>query len=280
MTEPSSFDAEDLVALGRGRRAAFLNAKPFPHTVIDGLLPAEVVRQIVRDFPSSDAPIWRCDDEGPQAGKLGIRHARNMVGVSAFIHHMLLVFNSSAFVRFLEQLTGIRGLIADCHLTGGGLHQSGPGARLSIHADFNWNDELKLNRRVNALFYLNEDWDPGWGGQLELWSEDMSRCEQHIEPTFNRLVVMETSSTSHHGHPDPLRCPPDRVRRSLAFYYYTSGLAGDRRDSSPHDTVWKKRPGTDDPIGTGADRERWTTSRALARRWLPPAMAEWIRGRR
>ena len=280
MIDPFSFDAENLVALGRGRRAAFLEAKPFPHAVIDGLLPAEVARQIVREFPGSEAPIWQSDDQGPQAGKLGTRHARNIAGVSSFIDHVLLVFNSSAFVRFLEALTGIRGLIADCHLTGGGLHQDVRGARLSIHADFNWNDELKLNRRVNALFYLNEDWDPGWGGQLELWSADMTRCEQRIEPAFNRLVVMETSSTSHHGHPDPLRCPSDRSRRSLAFCYYTSGLAGDRRGSPPHDTLWKRRPGTDDPIGPAAPRGSWAATRALARRWVPPAVAEWIWGRR
>jgi hypothetical protein len=27
--------------------------------------------------------------------------------------------------------------------------------------------------------------------------------------------------TSYHGHPDPLLCPKNRVRKSIALYYYT-----------------------------------------------------------
>ena len=37
----------------------------------------------------------------------------------------------------------------------------------------------------------------------------------------NRAVVFTTGADTWHGHPEPLRCPPDRARRSLAIYYYT-----------------------------------------------------------
>jgi hypothetical protein len=37
------------------------------------------------------------------------------------------------------------------------------------------------------------------------------------------MAMFSTTDYSYHGHPDPLSCPPDRSRRSLALYYYTNG---------------------------------------------------------
>jgi hypothetical protein len=42
-------------------------------------------------------------------------------------------------------------------------------------------------------------------------------------PVFNRMVIFNTTDLSYHGHPDPLNCPEDRSRRSLALFYYTIG---------------------------------------------------------
>ena len=37
------------------------------------------------------------------------------------------------------------------------------------------------------------------------------------------MVVFTSTDFSFHGHPDPLTCPPERSRRSLALYYYSNG---------------------------------------------------------
>jgi len=79
-----------------------------------------------------------------------------------------------------------------------------------------------MHRRVNALLFLNKDWDPSWNGQLELWARDLSRPVASIEPGFNRLVVFAITDDAFHGVPAVIACPPDRKRFSLALYYYTA----------------------------------------------------------
>ena len=122
------------------------------------------------------------------------------------------------------------------------MHLIEPGGFLKIHVDFNWHERLKLDRRLNLLLYLNRDWPEEYGGHLELWNHDVSRCVKRILPIFNRCVIFNTSESSHHGHPDPMKCPPGRCRKSLALYYYTNGRPeGDTSDR--HRTSYKLRPG-------------------------------------
>ena len=80
----------------------------------------------------------------------------------------------------------------------------------------------------------------------------MQKCVQRVLPVFNRCVVFSTTETSYHGHPDPLTCPDNRARRSLATYYYTNGRP-ERELADQHTTIFKTRPGIDDaPLRTAA----------------------------
>jgi 2-oxoglutarate-Fe(II)-dependent oxygenase superfamily protein len=145
-------------------------------------------------------------------------------------------------VGFLEQLTGIEGLIPDPYFWGGGLHQITRGGYLKVHADFNRYSKLRLDRRLNLLLYLNRDWKEEYGGHLELWNEQMTTCERKILPIFNRCVVFSTTDYSYHGHPDPLNCPEQQTRKSLALYYYTNGRL-EEGVSPVHTTLFQRRPG-------------------------------------
>jgi Rps23 Pro-64 3,4-dihydroxylase Tpa1-like proline 4-hydroxylase len=108
------------------------------------------------------------------------------------------------------------------HLLGAGLHQIARGGVLGIHADFNRHPDTGLWRRVNVFLYLNDGWSEEYGGHLELWYSNMSTYGQRILPTANRLVIFTSSRTSFHGHPDPLLCPEDSTRKSIAMYYYST----------------------------------------------------------
>ena len=145
--------------------------------------------------------------------------------------------NAVPFVTFLEQLTGIGGVIPDPHLRGGGLHEIVRGGLLGIHADFNHNQRMDVWRWLNLLIYLNTEWDETWGGHLELWDREGKTCVKRIAPVFNRAVIFDTSNFSYHGHPHPLNCPEDDSRKSLALYYYTVGYPY-ADDTTPHSTVF------------------------------------------
>ncbi len=226
----------------------FREAQPFPHIVIDNFLPQEFISRLNANFPDVSAkkktgsvhiPVILSDGTEAQLGKEWLSRERL---VPLLYRRMYWELNSNPFVGFLEKITGIAGLLADPHLQGGGVHNTRPGGYLKVHADFNKHPRYGLDRRLNLLIYLNEDWLPEYGGDLELWSADMQSCIHKIAPIAGRCVIFRTSSDSFHGHPHPLTCPPDRARRSVALYYYTNGRPAEE-ESREHGTLWQETPG-------------------------------------
>jgi hypothetical protein len=205
---------EDLASL----HARYAGASPFPHVVLDDFLDEATVRTAMAEFPALEGGEW-ISYLHVNERKFGQTDPTTW---GPTLRAILEELNSPAFVRFLEELTGIDGLIADPSLEGGGLHQSTTGGFLNIHADFTVHPQHReWRRRVNLLLYLNEDWRPEYGGDLELWSTDMKRREVQVAPVGNRVVVFTTNADSFHGHPEPMTCPPGVARRSLALYYFT-----------------------------------------------------------
>jgi Rps23 Pro-64 3,4-dihydroxylase Tpa1-like proline 4-hydroxylase len=218
----------------RALRERYASAQPFPHVVIDGLFDDAELDSVLRDFPSPDAMRWMKFDN-PLEKKLGYFH--ETATISKTIREFLNVMNSFEMLQWLEEVTGIDGLIPDPYFGGGGLHQIEPGGFLKVHADFNVHPKLKLDRRLNMLIYLNKNWREEWGGQLELWDREQRGAVERILPLFNRTVIFSTTDTSFHGHPHPLTSPPGVTRKSVSLYYYTAGRPAEER-SAPHDTIF------------------------------------------
>jgi hypothetical protein len=81
-------------------------------------------------------------------------------------------------------------------------------------------------------------------------------------------VVFNTEADSFHGHPDPLQCPEDVTRRSVAIYYYTASHA--IHDEVPgKSTVYRARPNDDPKTKRYAFSLRYGQ---VLRDWLPPAL--------
>jgi glycosyltransferase involved in cell wall biosynthesis len=141
----------------------------------------------------------------------------------------------------LEKLTGIKGLIADPTLLGGGMHKIDSGGKLSIHADSRKHAITGDYRRINLLVYLNKDWNKEWGGSLQLWNNDMTTMVQDIQPFFNRVVIFNTGGDTYHGHPHDLNTPEGVSRISLALYYYTKENPN-TDENNVTSAVWKDVP--------------------------------------
>lgn len=236
------FDPAVLHARADAVAESYRSASPFPHVVLDDFLPPGIAHQLAVEFPKADFAGFQRRDNPHQVLKQSRLQDGYFKGVPGFSRHMLLLFNDHVFLDFLERLTGIKGLIGDPHFFGGAFHQILPGGKLDIHADFNRDDRRKLDRRINVLLYLNEDWQEEWGGHLELWGRDMQHCEKRVLPIANRCVIFNTTDWSYHGHPDPLACPDDRSRNSLAFYYYTNGRNDGSSGEGQFKTLWRDRP--------------------------------------
>lgn len=203
---------------------SYQSNQPFPHLVLDDFLPEAFLRAIISNFPGKeDCTVFK--NRKTVEGKRGYRpdHLGNN-----FCRQYLSLFNSGPFIQLVEQITGATGLIPDPYFEGGGLHEIDSGGKLDIHTDFNLYERLNLVRKINLLIYLNENWKPEYGGNLEFW-DDSEKCVS-IAPLLNRCVVFDTDKNSLHGHPEPLQCPANRSRRSIAIYYYVSPV--DKLDAS------------------------------------------------
>lgn len=241
MVEEELFSREfaaKLERLGNEKSEEYQRNLPFPHIYFDDFLPREAAEAALRDFPQPKQLQWQKFDD-PHERKLAFDAVEYL---PPSVRNVLFFLNSRPVIKFLEVLTGISGVIPDPYYLGGGLHQIVPGGKLAIHADFNRHEQLRLDRRINLLIYLNKDWKEEYGGHFELWNRDMTRAEQKILPIFNRCAIFSTTSYSYHGHPDPLTCPPDRTRKSLATYYYSNGRPQEEVNSA-HSTLFQERKG-------------------------------------
>jgi Rps23 Pro-64 3,4-dihydroxylase Tpa1-like proline 4-hydroxylase len=239
MNDPTSELLSDaftsrLEALGKEKAAEYQSNTPYPHIAIDNFLPAEVTETVLRDFPDPKQVKWDEFSDKNQV-KMAFDTAERL---PSSIRQVLYFFNSRPMLQFLESLSGIQGLIPDPYFVGGGLHQIKPGGFLEVHADFNRHTKLKLDRRLNLLLYLNQNWKEEYGGHFELWNQDMSASVRRILPLFNRCAIFSTTSTSYHGHPNPLMCPPNRTRKSVAIYYYSNGRPEEEKREG-HNTLFR-----------------------------------------
>ncbi len=224
--------------LAKEKAAEYQNNKPFAHIYFDNFLPVAPLEAALADFPEPREIRWNEFDD-PNQKKLAFDAVERLPDT---IREILYFLNSAPMTRFLETLTGIKGVISDPYYVGGGLHQIKPGGHLEVHADFNKHEQLNLDRRINVLVYLNKNWEESYGGNFELWNRDMTQAEAKILPLFNRCAIFSTTDFSYHGHPTPLACPPDRTRKSIATYYYSNGRP-EEEVTDAHSTLFKERPG-------------------------------------
>ena len=89
-----------------------------------------------------------------------------------------------------------------------------------------------------------------------------------FKPIFNRIAIFSTTDFSYHGHPDPLNCPENKSRKSIALYYYSNGRPEIEVNSGleNHSTLFVKRN------NNKLDQKDFnkTTLKSLIKLFLPP----------
>jgi len=200
---------------------------PFYHHIIDNFLDIETARKIEKEFPDYHSNIWY-EYNNPLEIKRTCNHWY-CFGQETYI--LLSFLNSPEFIEQLKKITGIQTLYPDIGLHGGGMHMTGKGGKLNVHLDYSIHPKLKLQRKLNLILYLTENWEYNWGGNLELWSHnELTKKPKDrivtVNNIFNRAILFDTTQNSWHGFAEPLTCPEGIYRKSLAVYYLTDPPEG------------------------------------------------------
>jgi hypothetical protein len=223
------FTDAELARLGE----RFRRAKPFPHLVLENVLSIDPAQADV-GLPDPSWPHWRKFTDTYQKEKHTCAEIRVIPEPWAGV---VREASQPPFLRRLEAMTGVKGLIPDPYLDGGGLHASGAGGVLAPHTDFHLNERLGLYRALNVLIYLNPGWREEDGGQLELYAAADRPPAVRVVPAFGTLVVFLTNDASIHGFTRPVAT--GKWRQSIALYYYVSRKSA--VFSGDANTHWKTR---------------------------------------
>ncbi len=213
--------SQNLNELALSLKNQYSSADPFPHLQIDNFFSNEYLNSVLNEFPD----LSNLTNSQNYKNQNEIKFANNdYKHFPEKIKNFFNFLNSESFLNFLQTLTSINEkLLADEQLNGGGLHEIKTGGLLKVHTDFNKHPTNNFDRRVNVLIYLNKDWKEEYKGSLELWDKEMKECRQKILPSFNKMVIFSTTDFSNHGHPDPIDCPRNISRKSIALYYFSQG---------------------------------------------------------
>ena len=198
-------------------------AKPFPHFYVDNFFESNIAEKLETDMPNFNSDIWH-----EYGNAIEIKKAcNNWNAFPSVTYRAFSYLNSSDFVTLLgKTLFSDDILSADFGLNGGGWHIHSKGGKLNTHLDYSLHPKTRLQRKLNIIVYLNSRWNENWGGALGLWGNESDKAPgslvKKITPVFNRAVIFDTTCNSWHGLPEPIDCPENEFRKSLAVYYLTN----------------------------------------------------------
>ncbi len=238
------YKKNNLIDLAIKNKEKYQKAIPFPYIEFEDFFNEEFLNLVLDEFPD----LSNMKDSLHYSGATDEKHTSprgdsfQMENTKKFLSYL----NSSAFIDFLQEITSIKEpLIPDPHFIGGGLHQTKRGGFLKVHTDYSKHPETYLDRRLNVLIYLNKNWKEEYNGHLTLYDKDMKICHKKILPSFNKIVIFNTTDFTFHGVPDPVLCPESCYRKSIALYYFSNGrpVSELRSILQNPSTIYKERKG-------------------------------------
>ena len=194
--------------------------EPYKHLVIDNFFEEELIEECYKNFPDISDNSWEFANDKDIEIKYRSKWTSEF-DIPEGVIDVVRIMNGADFLRSVSEIFNIKKLVPDSYFTGGGLNVTKKGGLLDVHVDGNYQDATGLNRRLNALLYLNKNWTKNFGGEFGLYDHKGEKCLKKIEPIFNRLVIFDTHDSSWHGLPDPVKFHEYNQRKRILLYYYT-----------------------------------------------------------
>jgi len=223
-------------------RQSYETAKPFRHVCLEGFLEPSMAERLLAEFPAFDAR-HAMSEMGKTGGKAVVT---DLAGIGPAYREFYEYMRSRQFLDAMSGMLGIPDLLFDPAMYGGGTHENLNGQELDPHIDFNYDPVRRLHRRLNLLIYLNKEWDPAWGGGIELHSNPRDWEHDEVKTfncSFNRGVIFETNEHSWHGFPR-IELPEGKhqlSRKCISVYLYTRRRPKEEI-APPHGTFYVQRP--------------------------------------
>jgi hypothetical protein len=173
----------------------------------DSAVHPELLRELqneVQDISRNNA--WKKTFE--RAGSYMLES--NDIGNLPTLHKLYTTLSHPHYLKYLESVLNITGVISDPHMVGAGYSQIKDYGDLKPHIDFNWNDRIKMYRVASFILYLST---PEEGGDIEF------EGVQKIAVKTNRAVLFEHSETVRH-----FVHPVKGIRNAVRFFFYASRL--------------------------------------------------------
>lgn len=226
------------------------------------LLPSDFARQIFDRFPASDAMMLK------RSIKENKHVAAQMDAFDPLLEEIVYAFQDQRVVEVISSITGLRALQPDSNLYAGGISAMSKGAYLRPHLDNSHDKDRNRYRVLNLLYYVTPDWQPEYGGSLQLWDDGIRGTPRTFPSLFNSLVIMITTRGSWHSVNEVRH----DGRRCCVSNYYFSAHSPDDHDYF-HATSFRGEPGqVPADLAMRADNALRTTILKLAgqRVWTNP----------
>ena len=143
----------------------YKKGRPFDHVVIDSFWKNQVAQKLEKEIKNfkfhgrDDVSVYN----SPLEKKITCNHYDRFPKT---IYQAFSYLNSQEFTNFVSEITGIKKIITDIGLHGGGLHIHPSGGKLNVHKDYSIHPKLGIERRLNLIIYMSKKWKPEWGGSV------------------------------------------------------------------------------------------------------------------
>jgi len=198
---------------------------------LDDLLNVEDVLEIYHAFPDKEHLLQLKDLR--EYKYVGIQLDK----YNSVLEKIIYAFQDTRIVNLIAEITGLEQLMPDEYLYAGGVSLMEYGCFLNPHLDNSHDKDISNYRVLNLLYYVTPNWLENYGGNLELWDQDLKQPCRTIHSKFNRLVIMVTNKTSWHSV-SPINY---HGRRCCVSNYYFSPKPADARKYY-HVTSFRGRP--------------------------------------
>ena len=219
----------------------FVGTPPFPMITLKDFLPDDFAQKMYQESLSIPKHHWSVFTRNGS-------HMEECVNLdlcpvaTEFVNQI----HSQKGMTWLTELTGIKCIIPDPYIIGGGYGKSYKGDILNIHTDFNWNDKLRLHRMASLIIYLNPTWKEEWGGALDFYDFNRSHVVSSVPCLFNTCHIWRYHKRGFHGYNNPLTCPDNQARIMFRLFFYVSNAEYDTSDR-PHRSLYWYDSDTNEP---------------------------------